>query len=419
MQQKYLEDESASKLLFIGIWLVYMIACLTRNTYASAMSAIVGEGLFSKAAAGCVNAAFYLFYGSTQFPGGYLSDRISPFRILLIGLIGSLVCNAVMASTDRYIVILITWSVNGICQFGIWPATLKIITSVLKREHRKKASLYISICACTSGVLSYLAATLLLRRFRWPSLFVFSAILLAAVTVMWMVITAKVKPKLIDAPSFEKNTDRTACSNRAYISTPTFKLMAISGFFLLLIPSTIRCLLDNSVKSWVPTMMMESYGITPDLSSMIAALMLLVNIGGIRISSRIYPRLNANVALVTGFFFLSAMPFFAMLLFIEKLPMWITVLLLFASTTAMYSINQLMNIEIPAAFASYNRTGTIAGINNAFGSFGIMLGNLLIGFIAEYNGWGAVIVSWIIFSILSLICCFAAAPLWKRFTRRA
>lgn len=414
----YLEDERASRLLFVGIWLVYMITCLTRNTYASAMSAIVSDGLFTKSATGTINAAFYLFYGSVQFLGGYLSDRISPFTILSVGLFGALVCNAVMASTESYTVMLITWSLNGICQFGVWPATLKIITSVLKKEHRKSASLYISVCMCTGGILSYFAAMILLRHFNWPSLFFLSSFLLAAVTVMWIAVTVKTKKKLITAPSPDEIKGSASSQKQTPSGIPVFRLMAISGFFLLILPSTIRAILDNGVKSWVPTMMMESYGITPAISSMIAALVLLINISGVWLTNKLYPRLCSNASLITGFFFLAALPLFALLLFIGRLPILITILLLFASTTAMYSINQLMNIEIPAAFGIYNRTGTIAGINNAFGSFGIMLGNLLFGFLADYSGWTAVIVSWLIFAALSMACCFAAAPLWKRFTMR-
>ena len=91
-------------------------------------------------------------------------------------------------------------------------------------------------------------------------------------------------------------------------------------------------------------------------------------------------------------------------------------ILLIAATTVMYGINQLLNIEVPAAFGKYERNGTIAGIMNSFGSYGVMLGNLLYGIIADASGWTAVIVTWIVLAAVSMVCCAAAVVLWRRFT---
>jgi len=405
-------------MLFIGLWIAYAVTCLTRNTYSAAISAIVNEGLFTKSATGTISAAFYLVYGAAQFAGGYLSDRISPAAIIMSGLAGSLVSNAVMASTENFTVMLIAWSFNGLCQFGVWPATLKIVTGVLMPEHRRKASMYISMCMCAGTVFSYFAAMILLKYFRWPSLFWLSDIIIVIVIVMWAVISSKAKPHLVtDLPAEEEVlVQKSSDASDSNKTVPLTKLLALSGFFILIIPMTFRCMLDNGIKSWVPTMMMESYGITPDISSMIATIVVLINISGIYIARWFYPRYCKNVTVAVSLMFAVSLPIFFFLLYIGKIPIIISILLLVVSTTTMYSINQLMGIDIPAAFGKYNRTGTIAGIANAFGSFGITLSNFAYGFIAEHWGWTAVIVTWIVLAASSMICCLIAAPFWKRFT---
>lgn len=64
-------------------------------------------------------------------------------------------------------------------------------------------------------------------------------------------------------------------------------------------------------------------------------------------------------------------------------------------------------------------SAAIAGIANAFGSFGVMLANFGYGFIAEYLDWNAVIVTWIILAAVSLLLTALSIPLWRRFTRKA
>jgi len=416
----YLDNIKISRILFIGVWIAYAVTCLTRNTYTAAIAAIVNEGLFDKSMTGVINASFYLFYGTAQFVGGYLSDRISPSTILMIGLGGSLVTNAVMASTESYTVMLIAWSINGICQFGVWPATLKIVSSVLHRDHREKAMVYISMCMCAGNVFSYFAAMILLKLFRWPSLFWMAVVILVGTIIMWASVSVKVRPHIIHTPdpSLAEKADLTDKTQNSTASMSVFAMMLSSGFLILVLPATFRCMLDNGAKSWVPTMMMESYGITPGTSSFIATLVVMINMSGVFLVKKLYPKYFGNLNVLAGTLFAVSLPLFAALMLIGKIPMLAAIVLLIASTTVMYAVNQLMGINIPAVFGKYGKTGTIAGILNAFGSFGIMLGNFVYGYIAENFGWTEVIISWMVLAAVSMVCCFAAAPLWKKFINR-
>ena len=170
----YLDDEKTSWLAFLACFIAYTVISMTKNTYSTAIAAIVSEGLFSKANAGVINASFYLFYGMTQFLGGYLADRFSPFKIILIALFGSVFVNALMATSHSFISMLIVWSVNGVFQFGVWPAVVKVISSVLLYDHRRKAMVYSAFCFPAGTIISYLLAMGILKRWSWPMLFCFS-----------------------------------------------------------------------------------------------------------------------------------------------------------------------------------------------------------------------------------------------------
>lgn len=410
----YLKDEKTSHLLFIGVWIAYTVLCLTRNTYSTAIASIVDEGLFTKSDAGIINAVFYLIYGTALLVGGKLTDKLPPWYMITVGIIGALAANIVMAQTRSFHVMLIAWSVNGLLQFAVWPSVVNIIATVLKKEHRQKAALYISVCVSTGYVLGYFAAMLLLAHYSWASLFRLAVILLILVLVLWQFVTMKTKKKLC----FDKEDAIPAQTEAVQAEKEKvhfMRILLLSGFFLLLVPSVGRAMLDLGVKSWVPTMMMENYGIMPDTASFIAMIVALVNISGVLLAAKVQKRLgNCPVSAVAVFLTVS-LPFFGMMLFIGKIPIAFVTVLLLVTTTLSYSMNQLIVVQIPTSFQKYNCIGLATSIMNAFASFGATLGNYGFGFIADKMGWHAVIVSWLVIAAVGALCTFLALPAWKKF----
>lgn len=410
----YLKDEKTSHLLFIALWLVYMIVCLSKNTYAAAIASIVDEGLFTKSAAGVISAAFYLIYGIAQLCFSRLTDKFRPWRMLHFGLCAAILCNFIMAISRNYVTMLITWSLNGLLQFAVWPSTLKIIATVIMKEHRQKAAMYISFCLAAGSFFSYFSAMFLLKYFAWPSLFWLSTGLLVAVFLFWLYATMKAERKLVcdDLPK-ENETEKEEGTK-----APLLRLLFSSGLAIILFAVIGRCMLDNGVKSWVPTMMMDSYGISASTSSFIALLVTLINIAGVFLATYVQRKMKNNALLASMFFFGITIPQFFLLLMTGKMPIALVTILLITSTTSMYAINQLTIVELPTAFRKYNCIGTVTSIINGFASFGVTLGSFGYGFLAEhFGGWNSVFIAWIIISVLSTVFCLLALPLWRKFTQ--
>ncbi len=191
----HLENERSSWITFIIIFASYTIVSMTKNTYSTAIATIVQEGLFSKADAGVINASFYLVYSIAQLFGGVLIEKVPPFKMLIVGLVGALIANVVMAMSSSYVVMLIAWTANGLLQFGVWPVILKLTTTIVMPEHRQKSMSYLFFAYPLGGALSYLLAGVLLRYFSWPSLFWSSVITIGAMlcAVLWLMVYLKKK----------------------------------------------------------------------------------------------------------------------------------------------------------------------------------------------------------------------------------
>lgn len=92
---------------------------MTKNMFSSAMATIVEEGFMTKSQTGLINAVFWLVYAPFQVVGGFAADKYSPYKLIVIGLVGAMIANIVIYFNQSYPVMMGAWVFNAIVQFGL------------------------------------------------------------------------------------------------------------------------------------------------------------------------------------------------------------------------------------------------------------------------------------------------------------
>ncbi len=410
---KRFSTKTASLLACFACFVVYIFLCLTRNTYPAAMESMIADGVFSKSDAGLVTASFYFFYGITQILGGWFADRVSPFLLILLGLVGSIASCAVMAFANTLPVMVIVWGMYGLSSFAVWPAIVKILSSMLMEKHRSMAILIIPFGVNIGTMLSYLAAALALNAGSWRDLFHVSYILLAVVTVPFMLLTLYFRRRLTaDDTQTEVKQRKT---EKGGVSL--FRLITVSGLLLLLIPSLIRSMLDTGLKTWVPTMITENYGVTSTFAVSLTTVLLVVNLLAIFLVAWMYPRRCRNAAMAVGIYFAATVPLTAVLIFTGRIPLAIVLVMLALVTTLMSAAAQFFNASFAAAYAPYGKNGVIAGVMNTASCLGCVIANYGYGIVAEKFGWTVTVIVWVVLALIALVCCLLAVPKWAKFMK--
>ena len=93
----------------------------------------------------------------------------------------------------------------------------------------------------------------------------------------------------------------------------------------------------DGITNWVPTMIAETYGVSASFSVFLTVILPVLNAFGAYVVVPLYKKLGENemkTAGVTGLFALVPM---VLLLFIGKLPIYIIIILLAVTTSAMYA----------------------------------------------------------------------------------
>lgn len=418
------QEEKVSWFIFITSFTVYAIISMTKNAYSASIASIVAENIFTKSQAGVINSGFYLFYGAGQLVFFKQIEKFSASKYVIITLLSTIVCILGMAVFNNFFCMLFFWCLCGLIQFAIWPVMLRIVSEYVLPEHKTKAMTLISFSYCTGALFNYLLAAIVLKVSGWQTLFFVSAFILAVCLVLWIIIFRSLqkpldKIKKINTEIIKQQLEKTTQTNNSKSDNTFFKLLLSSGVLLLLMSAFLRNFLDFGLKTWIPTMIVESYeGVSTSFANMLTTILIFINLGGVFFANFLYPKRIKNCVAAYGVTFLISVPATVMLLATGKIDVLVVVLLLSLITTMMYSGHQFQNVLIPSYFAKYNSVGSVAALLNAVASFGIVVSGIVFGVLAENFGWIGTIISWIVISIVATVFTFAAAPLWKRFTSK-
>ena len=409
---KYLENKRVSQILIIVSFLTYTIIGLTRNAYSAAIVGIINEGYFSKSDAGIIATSFSITYCISQIVGSYYVDRVSPFKIIVLGSVVTIFANVAMSLSPTYWVIFIARGVCGIAQFGVWPALLRILSEYVNKDHRHAWRYILPLGVSLGYVFSYIGAAVVSH---WKGLFTLSYIAMAVATVVFIITSAYADKRAVIKEEV-KPAEKTTSENIEKISL--FKMFATSGALLLIIPILAKSVIGVAIASGMPTMIMESYNVSPAISSIMTTLTTCANFVAVVWVIIIYPRFFKMQTNAVGMLFLFTIPFVVVsAMFIGSMSMiWIVIFITLVNSF-MGSIHQFNTVEIPGAYTRYNKAGMVAGLINAIGTFASILSSWLWGAMAEVYSWNTIIATWAIMALVSAICCFLATPLWKKFVR--
>ncbi|MBO5315839.1 MAG: MFS transporter [Clostridia bacterium] len=404
----HFENKPASWHFFIFLFALYSIVYMTKNCFNAALADIVNEGILTKSQTGSITAAFYIVYAPLQIVGGMAADHFSPHLLIKIGLIGGAVANSIIFFNQNYFVMLITWVLNAVVQFAVWPSVFKIMTSELCRSERKHMIFYMSLSATVGLLGNYLLAAFLPS---WEYNFAVSAALLLGLAVGIHFYDRHINKYMI--PDRVEAVEVKATASVSY-SGSSIKLFWFSGMFLLLIPVFVRSVIGQGIKSLSPTMIMETYGMSPQISNLLNIFIIIAGIAG---TMMVRFLLKDKMSDMTGIavFMILTLGLSVALLFSDNLITTMIILCLMSTTS---TAPTLFMSYFNSGFSKYGKNATATGIYNTAGSLGVCASGYVIAVIADNFGWGVTQGVWCASLLVSVIVALILIPMNNRFKKK-
>ncbi len=400
-----------SRVVVIVLWLVYASAYFGRTCYSAAIASIVNDGIYSKADIGIVGTVFFVCYGVGQIVNGILGDRINPFKMVLFGAFLSGICCISIAFAESISAMSVIWGANGIFQSMLWSPLLRIYSETIHERLRHKAVLNIALSLPVGTVCSYLVSTFIIKYTSYKYVFISGGIVIFIMFLIAFLSFLSIRNGIAK----ERRAVLLSADNDAPEKTNLWKVILLSGLFVILVPSFLHGMMRDGITNWVPTMITEVYGVSPSLSTFLTIALPIFNAFGAYAVTPLYKKFGENEMKTAGATAAVALVPMLLLMLIGKVSVFVAVLLLALTTASMYALNYLIISRVPVRFASYSCTSSISGILNSFAYIGCSVSVYGFGAVSQKMGWTAVIMIWIVSGVFTSLFACLSNKKWKKF----
>lgn len=412
MTKYVIKSVKKSRLIVAAMWVLYCASYFIRTCYAATIAPLAEEGIYSKGEIGLIGTAFFICYGVGQLISGLIGDKINPFFMVMFGSVLGAVCCFLMPAAGSLGVLIGVWAANGLFQSMLWSPILRIFSETIDESLSKKAILNIALSLPVGTVLAYLMSSMIIKYLNWKYVFIFggSVVVIAVLFAGFAIFCSE---KDIEKVPVIQKQNAEAHNN---VNKKGLAAVAVSsGLLFIMIPSFLHGMMRDGITNWVPAMISEVYGVSTSFSVFVTIALPIFNAFGAYLVTPLYKKLGENemkTAGVTGF---AALVPLLIMLFMNKLPVYVIIVLLAVTTSVMYALNYLIISLVPVRFSKFGFTSGISGILNSGAHIGCALSSYGFGAISEKAGWSAVIIVWIVSSVLITVFSFASNKRWSRF----
>ena len=390
--------------VMLTVWLftlTYTISYITRINYGAVISEMEAASGIARSVLSMALTGSFFTYGTGQIISGFLGDRISPKRLVSVGLITTVMMNLLIPVCPSPYLMAAVWCVNGFAQSLMWPPLVRLMNALFTDEQYKMATTKVNCGSLYGTIIVYLAAPLIISFAGWRAVFVFSAIMGIIMLFIWNFAAPDVKPvKRVKAEGGK--------SAAGALFTPVM--------ICIMIAIIMQGMLRDGVTTWMPTYISETYNMSNVVSILSGVILPLCSVVFMRGASALYQKKIKNPVLCGGVIFGAGAVFAVFVYLLSGVHAVFSIVLFALLTGCMHGVNLCLVCMIPAFFKKYGNVAAASGVINSCTYIGSAASIYGIALLSEKLGWSFTIMTWVIIGTAGcLLCLISAKPFEKEF----
>ena len=392
--------------LFAVCFFAYMTSYIGRNTFSALLTGMASEGIIARDISGTVVTSYMLCYGIGQIVFGKLSESLSPSLLIPIGLIGSGLANVGMAFSPSYLPCLVLWGLCGAFNAMLWPSVTRAFAEWLPEDRKQSAGVNISLTIPFGTGISFLLCSLFLRILDWRACYIICGLTVTLSGVAVAMGFAGIKGYIAE----RKQMFSDSLSGLQGSTKPVFPARVIFGtLVILVIPAAmINGSLKDSVTSWLPTIVSDTFKADPSFASLISVLLPIVSVCGAYVA-RFVDKFVRNELRTSAVLFAVTTACHVALIFVGRTNVWLTVALIAVSVASTWGINTMIISLFPLKFAKIGASGAVSGVLNSGNCLFSGLMTSVYGLISVQSGWRSVYMLCAIFGVFAMAASLASS----------
>ena len=249
-------------------WLAYSCSYLGKVNYSANITQIEGFYNISHAEAGWATTFLFISYGVGQFVNGFLCKKYNIRWMIFISLFTSGVVNLLVAVVPYFEIVKWLWFINGAALSVLWATVIRLLSESLSRRDMAKASVIMGTTVASGTLLIYGLSALFVSLDIFKAAFVFAGVVMPTVALVWFFALPKIVKKAKAASEEYEEEDRNA-SQSAAASQPKRDISKVSLKLMIVVLAIVAIavnLINDGLKSWMPAILEEGYGLASSVS---------------------------------------------------------------------------------------------------------------------------------------------------------
>lgn len=378
----------------------YFVSYLTRINYGAIISEMETATGFSKQLLSMAVTGSFITYGAGQVITGILGDKISPKKLVRLGLITTVAMNFTLpfCSFSPFVMAAV-WSINGFAQAFMWPPIVKLLLSFFAKARYTKAVLRVTWGSSIATIVTYLFAPFIIMLLGWKGVFFFSASFGVVMIVLWQVFCPDIQP-------VKKTVAQTNQQSNVKVFAPIF--------FIVCTAVVICGMLRDGVATWTPSLISESFNLGNKVGILSGAVLPIFSMLCYEIALTLYRKKFTNPITCGGIIFgigvLSAVVLWVSL---GKAPI-VSVIGISLLNGAMHGVNLMFTSIVPSFYTNTGKVSTVSGVLNSFVYIGSAISTYGIALLTDNFGWTVTVIVWIGLAVAGSAIALTSANTWEK-----
>ncbi|NLO36082.1 MAG: MFS transporter [Clostridiaceae bacterium] len=391
--------DSGQRRILVLSWLTYCLAYMLRVNINVVIPVLAQRFDYTYTQLGLVTSLYFVTYMTGQLINGYLGDRVSSKLLILIGLVGSALCNLGVALAPSFAVLAICWAVNGLVQSMLWAPLMKTLSVWFYGYQLGRVSFIMSFTMIIGYAVSWGFSSVLVRQVGWAAAFVVPAVLvLVHAVVMAVMFISKPRDTEDQAPDANRSGTQTPASESPPILA-FIRMIRLPGLLLIALTQGI---IREGISVWFPTIIASSGRFSSGSPWLILVIVPLINLLGVIFVRRVNQVMKNDTlrTLLLIFSLVTASALVLNLFQAEWFGMILVVMILLLSLT--YGLTPVLTSVIPFQYAHFKRVSLTAGLIDFSIYLGAAIAGVVSGWIADHYPWDRVMLLWLAAAVVGL-----------------
>lgn len=393
------------KKLLLACTVVYTAAYICRLNASAALGGIMADLSLTMAQAGALQTVFAAVYAAGQLINGTIVDRVNPAKYMLLGILGSALCNLSMGFCGAYPALIAVWALNAAFQSMMWTPIMRLVALHFEDVRvRERANMTLALTLIVGHLLAWAISGFLSAQVGWRYSF--------AVPAFIAMIVFAGSAYVLQKNGLCRYEHGAQGGAKMPEGVRVASVLASTGFFYVLITCVLYGFIRDGVVTWTPTILNQIGGGEAVTSTAFSLILPVINISGV-VTGFTLRRRGGNPHSVAAA--LMALAVICSPVLMITSGMLRTAILLGLICAGMYGANTMLTALIPLEYNCIGKTGMTAGLIDSFIYAGSAFAGVFGGSIYEKLGRNTLYGTWAAAGVASVALLFAAGRMSARY----